>query len=323
MKRNNPWQEIRSSVSRYSINGILADRNHPLEFYWAKDISGNLLFVLSASSEIILTADIPKLYGIDISVGKQDRNYQLIFTLASKEDRDIFYTLCTDLMNSTRELYDDDHAVNTVLLRLEKWQHFLKNRRKPIDKKQLKGLVGELLFLKKYLLANYTAKDALRFWKAPLQSVHDFEFSNFAVEVKTKSSVNTVHISSYEQLFSELRYLLLYVATLNESTSSTSKAFNIYNLIDDIKSLLGNVIYEEKFENLLIQYGFFEREEYHDYWFLFVADEFYKVSEGFPRIRELPEGVEALTYRVNLEKCKDYRAEDKILQKAGLYHEWD
>jgi hypothetical protein len=55
-----------------------------------------------------------------------------------------------------------------------------------------------------------------------------------------------------------------------------------------------------------------------NYWFLLIADEFYEVLEGFPRITELPDGVEALTYRVNLEKCKNYRAEEKILQKAGL-----
>lgn len=316
--KNNPWQNIKSSESENKINGILVDKSHLLEFYWAKDISGNFLFVLSASSKIILTADIPKLYGIDISGGKHDRSNQLIFTLASKEDREIFYTLCTDLVNSTKELNDEDYAINTVLLRLEKWQYFLKNKRKPIDKRQLRGLIGELLFLKNYLLLNYTAEDALTFWRAPLQSVHDFEFSSFSVEVKTKSSVNTVHISSYEQLFSELEHLLLYVVTLNESTSSILKAFNIYNLIDDIKSLLGNVLYKERFENLLMQYGFLEREEYKEYWFLVIADEFYEISEGFPRIAELPDGVEALTYRVNLEKCKNYRAEEKILQKAGL-----
>jgi hypothetical protein len=99
--KNNPWHNIKPSVSENAINGILADQSHLLEFYWAKDISGNFLFVLSASSKIILTADIPKLYGIDISVGKHDRNNQLVFTLASKEDKEIFYTLCTDLVNST------------------------------------------------------------------------------------------------------------------------------------------------------------------------------------------------------------------------------
>ena len=316
--KNDPWSKIHPSSSGSALSGILADKSNILEFYWAKDTFGNFLFVLSAPSEIIPNAKIPKLQGIDIGIGKYGRNNQMIFLLEEKENKDIFYTLCMDLLSSTRELHDAEYAVNTVLHRLDKWQHFLKNRRRIVDKRQLRGLAGELLFLKNYLLKKYTAEEALSFWKAPLQSVHDFEFSSFSVEVKTKSSVNSIHISSYEQLFSELDYLLLYVGTLNDSTPKTSKAFNIYTLINDIKTLISDTVLEERFENLLIQYGFMGLEEYRDYWFLFVSDEFYEVAEGFPKITELPEGVENLTYRVNLEKCKAFKADGTILKKAGI-----
>lgn len=316
--KNNPWQNIKPSNNKNLINGILADKNHLLEFYWAKDILGNFLFVITASSKIILTAEIPKLHGIDITVGESESSNQLVFTLVSKEDKEIFYTLCSDLIDSTKSLQSEDYAITAVMQRLEKWQYFLRNRRKPIDKKQLKGLIGELVFLKEYLLVNYSAEEALTFWKAPLQSVHDFELSSFSVEVKTKSSVNTVRISSYEQLFSELEHLLLYVVTLNESSSSTPKAFNIDKLVEEIKVILENALYRERFENLLMQYGYVGGEEYKKHWFVVVADEFYEVSKGFPRINKIPDGVEDLTYRINLEKCKNYKAEENILKKAGL-----
>lgn len=316
--KNDPWSNIHPSSTDNMLNGILADKSNILEFYWAKDTFGNLLFVLSASSKIIPNAKIPKLHGININIGKHERNNQLIFALEAKEYRDKFYTLCMDLVSSTKELHDEKYAVNTVLHRLDKWQHFLKNSRKIIDKRQLKGLAGELLFLKDYLLEKYNAEEALIFWKAPLQSVHDFEFDNFSVEVKTKSSVNSINISSYEQLFSELDHLLLYIATLSDSTLKTPKAFNIYTLIDDIKNAISDTALEERFENLLMQYGFIGLEEYRDYWFLFVSDEFYEVKEGFPRIINLPVGIENLTYRVNLEKCKAFKANSEILKKAGI-----
>lgn len=319
--KNDPWSNIHPSSTDKMLNGILADKSNIIEFYWAKDTFGNLLFVLSATSEIIPNTKIPKLQGINISIGKYARNNQLVFTLGAKEYKDIFYTLCMDLISSTKKLYDEEYAVTTVLYRLDKWQHFLKNRRKIIDKRQIKGLAGELLFLKNRLLENHNAEDALSFWKAPLQSVHDFEFDNFSVEVKTKSSVNSIHISSYEQLFSELDHLLLYVATLNDSSSKTPKAFNIYTLINDIKNAISDTALEERFESLLMQYGFMELEEYRDYWFLFVSDEFYEVKEGFPRIINLPEGVENLTYRVNLEKCKAFKADREILKQAGIQNE--
>jgi hypothetical protein len=320
--KNDPWLKIHPSSSDNALSGILADKSNILEFYWAKDTFGNFLFVLLAPSEIIPNAKIPKLQGIDISIGKHERNNQLVFLLEEKENKDIFYTLCMDLVSSTKDLHDEEYAVNTVLHRLDKWQHLLRNRRKIIDKRQLRGLVGELLFLKNYLLYKNSAEDALSFWKAPLQSVHDFEFNSFSVEVKTKASVNSIHISSYEQLFSELDYLLLYVATINDSTPKTPKAFTIYSLIDEIKTVISDTVQEERFENLLLQYGFMEREEYRDYWFLFVSDEFYNVKEGFPRITDLPEGVESLTYRVNLEKCKNFKADSVLLEKAGIKNEY-
>ncbi len=320
--KNDPWSKIQPSFSDNALSGILADKSNILEFYWAKDSFGNLLFVLSAPSEIIPNAKIPKLQGIEISIGKYERSNQMIFLLEAKESKDIFYTLCMDLVSSTKELHDVEYAVNTVLHRLDRWQHFLKSRRKVIDKRGLKGLAGELLFLKNYLLQKYSAEEALSFWKAPLQAVHDFEFSSFSVEVKTKSSVNSIHISSYEQLFSELDYLLLYVATLNNSSSKTPKSFNINMLIDDIKTEISDTVLEERFENLLVQYGFIGLEEYKEYWFLFVSDEFYEVKEGFPRITELYEGIENLTYKVNLEKCKAFKADTEILKKAGIENEY-
>ncbi|HIQ27384.1 MAG TPA: PD-(D/E)XK motif protein [Sulfurovum sp.] len=323
MMKSNPWNNIERSESNIRLNGILADKSHLLEFYWAKDSFGNLLFVLNAASEIIVNSKIPQLNGIEISIGKHDRNNQLVFTLASEEDKYMFHTLCKDLIESTKDMKDEEYAIKTVLKRLEKWQYFLKSRRKIIDKRQLKGLIGELLFLEHYLLKNYDAEDALTFWRAPLQSVQDFEFSSFAVEVKTKSSVNSITISAYEQLFSELDHLLLYVATLNDSTDKTPEAFNIYDLIDKIRDDIKtkNSILEEKFNNLLVHYGFIELEEYREYYFLFITDEFYEVTEDFPKISTLPDGVESLTYRINLDKCKAFLADKEILIKAGINNE--
>jgi len=321
--KSSPWDNIEQSESSIQLSGILADKSHLLEFYWAKDSFGNLLFVLNAASEIIVNNKIPQLNGIEIGIGKHNRNNQLVFTLASKEDKDMFHTLCMDLIESTRGMQDEDYAIKTILKRLEKWQYFLKSRRKIIDKRQLKGLTGELLFLKHYLLKHYDAEDSLTFWRAPLQSVQDFEFSSFAVEVKTKTSVNSITISAYEQLFSELDHLLLYVATLTDSTDKTPESFNIYDLIDDIRDdiKIKSSISEEKFNNLLMHYGFIELEEYREYYFLFIADQFYEVTEGFPRISILPDGVENLTYRINLDKCRDFLADKKLLIKAGIDNE--
>ena len=314
--KSNPWDNITISKYKHSINGFLADKNNLIEFFWAKDLFGNFLFVVHTKSTILINK-IPKLQGIDIEINQiNDNETQVILKLLSKNDKDIFYTLCKDLLNSTKNIMDENIAVKTILKRLEKWQFFLKNRRKPIDKRQLKGLIGELYFIEKYLFPNFDIQDILDFWKAPLDSVHDFEISNTTVEVKTKSSVNSTTISSYEQMLSELDNLYLFVVGLNESSKNTVNSITIYNIIDKIKELIleRNPLLIEKFEILLINYGFIPLDEYKDLYFVIISDEFYEVKDNFPKIENIPNGIEKLTYRIDLNSCKEFLVKKDIFK---------
>jgi len=319
---NNPWELIEQPLSNIDVNAKLADKDNLVEFYWAKDSVGNLLFILHTSSSIIIKEKIPSLQGINISIGSLENTNQLILTLSQKEDKDIFYSLCLDLLKSTKNLNDESLAIKSILKRLEKWQYFLKSGKKIIDKKQLKGLIGELYFLKKYLLAKYDANDALEFWKAPLQSVQDFELNNTAIEVKTKASVNTISISSYEQLFTQLDYLYLFVLTLTESASNINEAINVYDIVSEIRSIISqdDFMLIDKFDNLLLHYGFVELAEYEELYFIISHDEFYQVTDTFPRIIDIPDGIEKLNYKINLDTCKEFLIKEDVLEKTGDSH---
>ncbi len=315
--KTNPWNKIEKPYK--NLNAILADKYNFLEFFWAKDSIGNFIFLLHTKLNILQPQKVPKLNGIKISIGQIDKTYQLVLTLTSKEDKDIFYSLCLDLLKSTKNINDESLAIKSILKRLEKWQYFLKSGRKIIDKKQLKGLIGELYLIKKYLLAEYNSKDVLEFWKAPLQSVQDFELNNMTIEVKTKSSVNSITISSYEQLFTQLDYLYLFVVTLSESTKNISQSFNIYDMIDEIRELIGldNLLLIENFDNLLMHYGFVELIEYEDLYFIISFDEFYKVTDNFPKIIDIPNGIEKLNYKINLDTCKKFLVKENIFNIIG------
>ncbi|MDF1878856.1 PD-(D/E)XK motif protein [Sulfurimonas sp. SAG-AH-194-C20] len=316
---NNPWLNIEEPQANINFNAVLADKDNLLEFYWAKDSFGNLLFILHTQSKVIINQKIPALNGISISVGSIDFTNQLLLTLSSIADKDIFYTLCKDLLKSTHNLDNETLAIRSILKRLEKWQYFLKSSRKIIDKKHLKGLIGELYLIKKHLLKKYSSNEVLEFWKAPLQSVQDFEIDSMTIEVKTKSSVNSVTISSYEQLFTELNTLYLFVVTLTEATKNTAESFTIYDMVNDIKELIGldDLSLIDKFNNLLMQYGFIELSEYEDFYFIITSDEFYTVTDDFPKVSEIPEGIEKLTYRINLDTCKSFLLKDKLFTIKG------
>lgn len=316
--KNNPWDEIEDSTNKIDFNAIIADKESVLDFYWAKDYYGQLLFILHTNSDIIINEKIPKLNGLTINVGSLKEKKQLVLTLQDISNADLFYIICSDLINTTKQLNDELIAIKKILKRLSQWQYFLKNNNKQIDKNQLKGLIGELHLFKK-LLTNFSIDEVLNFWKAPLGSVHDFELLNSTLEVKTKSSVNSITISSFEQMFSELENLFLFVVTLNESSKTSLDSFNIYDLIFDIKKLINfdDIDSCERLDNLLFAYGFIELEEYKELYFSIIHDEIYHVCDDFPRIMSKPNGVDDLTYKINLEKCKDYIVVDVIEKIRG------
>jgi hypothetical protein len=318
MMKNNPWDEIEDSTNKIDFNAIIADKESVLDFYWAKDYYGQLLFILHTNSDIIINEKIPKLNGLTINVGSLKEKKQLVLTLQDISNTDLFYIICSDLINTTKQLNDELIAIKKILKRLSQWQYFLKNNNKQIDKNQLKGLIGELHLFKK-LLTNFSIDEVLNFWKAPLGSVHDFELLNSTLEVKTKSSVNSITISSFEQMFSELENLFLFVVTLNESSKTSLDSFNIYDLIFDIKKLINfdDIDSCERLDNLLFAYGFIELEEYKELYFSIIHDEIYHVCDDFPRIMSKPNGVDDLTYKINLEKCKDYIVVDVIEKMRG------
>ncbi|RXJ95926.1 hypothetical protein CRU94_04755 [Arcobacter sp. AHV-9/2010] len=318
MMKNNPWDEIEDSTNKIDFNAIIADKESVLDFYWAKDYYGQLLFILHTNSDIIINEKIPNLNGLTINVGSLKEKKQLVLTLQDISNADLFYIICSDLINTTKQLNDELIAIKKILKRLSQWQYFLKNNNKQIDKNQLKGLIGELYLFKK-LLSNFSIYEVLNFWKAPLGSVHDFELLNSTLEVKTKSSVNSITISSFEQMFSELENLFLFVVTLNESSKTSLDSFNIYDLIFDIKKLINfdDIDSCERLDNLLFAYGFIELEEYKELYFSIIHDEIYHVCDDFPRIMSKPNGVDDLTYKINLEKCKDYIVIDVIEKIRG------
>lgn len=311
---NNPWNEINDSTNKIDFNAIIADRKSVLDFYWAKDYYGHLLFIIHTNSDIIINEKIPSLNGLKINVGNLEEKRQLVLTLQDTSNIDLFYILCKDLINTAKNVKDELIAIRRILKRLTQWQYFLKNNRKHIDKNQLKGLIGELHLLKKLLIFGFNVNDVLSFWKAPVGSIHDFELSNSTLEVKTKSSVNSITISSYEQMFTELETLYLFVVTLNESSKRSIDSFTIYDLIHNIKELINNDDIEscEKLDNLLFAYGFIELKEYEELYFNIIHDEMYNVTNSFPKISSKPDGIENLTYRINLDKCKSFIIADSI-----------
>ena len=158
---------------------------------------------------------------------------------------DLFDDLILSIFNRIAEISDSDEYSREFINSFYKWSSFFENKkseRLTID--QIKGLFGELLFLKNQLLnSTLNVDDILKSWKGPYDEGHDFVFDFKDFEIKTvENSKNNIRISSEFQLESEKgkELELVVVSVIIVAMNGVS----IKNLIDEIKVIDGLILYD-------------------------------------------------------------------------------
>jgi len=314
---NNPWEEIK--IPSQDILYRVIDSEHPLRLLRARDIYGRFLFIYEFSGSDHIPDKFPELNGIDIHLQGPEQsasgNYMLLLVLKENKEWQIFLSLCNDLVASTKSLELKTDATLIILRRLKRWQHFLQRARSGLlAEKDIKGLIGELLFINRHLIPAFGAGTAIQFWQGPEDAPQDFNIHDCAVEVKCQLGTTTpaVRISSADQLCTQLSDMFLYVITLGKSDDVSTLAVNLPSLISDIRNQLDSDAPSEleQFNDLLYQTGYIESEEYERFNYIPVSEKMFSVNNGFPRIcsENLITGIDRVTYNINLLDCEPFSA---------------
>lgn len=262
--------------------------------------------------------------GVEVLLPKneKDNKTRLILKLTSRDDWDIFHSLCRDLVSATASSPNEETVAVVIVRRLERWRLFLKkNRPKLMSEAEQKGLIGELLFLKDYIFPQYAISDALSFWQGPSGASQDFNIGDFAVEVKCQIGTSKPHIriSSVNQMDTQLDRLFLFVVTLGKASSETSESISLPIIIRNIRELIQaqEPVSLEHFNDLLLQTGYFDIPEYENYYYILSSTNAYEIRDGFPRIlaHDVPDGLTNVIYDILLDKCISYRIESAKLKK--------
>jgi hypothetical protein len=110
----------------------------------------------------------------------------LLILLLNKQHKDIFSTLCEDLIFGVSEVSTELTLVEKLLERLAKWQSlFEKIGKQGLSDEVQRGLYGEIYFLRFFLSSVSDKNYCVKSWLGPEKSIQDFQYSNWAVEVKT------------------------------------------------------------------------------------------------------------------------------------------
>ncbi|MDR1171222.1 MAG: PD-(D/E)XK motif protein [Bacteroidales bacterium] len=237
----------------------------------------------------------------------------LIIELLYPNSRDIFASLCENLIQSVICLNTEQKIIRTVVNQLEKWKTlFEKNNSTGLTPTEQQGLYGELHFLQKILSKPDTNHcDALRTWVGVDKAMRDFQGNNWAVEVKTTSTNNPqkVTINGERQLDETLlENLFLYHASVEVSNGNGQ---TLCQKITVIRKILENDTPAlSLFNAKLFEGGYLDKHEpfYQDKFYQIRNENYYKIENDFPRIKEneLRGGVSDVKYAIILAMCDEY-----------------
>lgn len=245
---------------------------------------------------------------------RPDKKWSLSFSLVDDSYRDMFVLFCEDIISSSACIANKEKATRFVGKRYKEWREMLASTHGSLlSPEEIKGLLGEMYFLKAFLCTRYGAKKAALSWTGPKHLPQDYIIDDTWYEVKTVSSNRAeVTISSIEQLDCVKPGELVVIRADKTSVTNTD-AVNLNTLYKELLAMLSDDDAREQFSTMLLHYGYYPRPEYEEekYTFEIKATARYVVSTDFPCIRRtnLPESITEAKYSLSLATIVSYRRE--------------
>jgi hypothetical protein len=246
----------------------------------------------------------------------------LLLELENSDAADLFGALCDDVASTTAVARHDHEAVELFLGRFAKWQRMVQQAATGLSGERQRGLFGELVTLRDYLIQTRGFDEAVRAWKGPDGAPRDYEIGGVGVEVKTSAAnepqIVTIHGErQLDDTGLERLCLIHHSLEVVRDTGETLPA-----VIVELRALGEGMPEAGTFEDRLLQSGYADLYEplYRRTGYVSRRVSQFKVSEGFPRILEgdLLDGVGAVRYSLAIDACREFEAgPDHLLSILG------
>lgn len=238
--------------------------------------------------------------------------FLLLIILNEQKHKDIFSVLCEDLILAVAEESNESSLITILVNRITKWVSlFKKVHQQGLMVNEQIGLFGELYFLKQLLEFNINYFFCLDTWTGPTSAARDFQHGNWAVEVKSTTSINPqkIKISNERQLDSTLISNLFLVHYSFEALNNKGETLN--DIIESIIQLLINEpVLEQRFIYMLFEAGYFPHHQnlYSKVGYSLYQARYFQVEELFPKLTNstIPNGVSDITYSINISTCEQF-----------------
>lgn len=237
----------------------------------------------------------------------------LVVQLLNPDNRDIFASLCENLIQAISREDTEQKVARTVINQLEKWKTlFDTGNNSGLDTSAQQGLFGELHFLYNALLQFPDSPQyLLETWVGADRALRDFQGDKWAVEIKTTSANNPQRIIiNGERQLDETFIENLFLLHLSVEVSNRNGITLIQKITDIRNLLLSNKPVLNMFNAKLFEAGYLDKQEsfYQTRHYHIRNENYYMIGDDFPRIKEneLRSGVGEVRYSIVISMCDEY-----------------
>lgn len=241
------------------------------------------------------------------------RNYSgIVFYLKEQEMFDTFCVFCTDIIESTNTTKDESLGYRILINRYFSWRKMFQGKPTKLKEQDIMGLIGELLFLRDYMIPTFGEDNALLSWSGTELTHKDFSLKDTWFEVKAISTgKSSVKISSLEQLQSQIEGEL--VVFHLEKMSPVYQGVTLNRLANGILGTLSNDFNRDCFLNKLADNRFDFDNAYDEFVYEVTLGERYQVTASFPKLTtfDVNEAICKVQYEILLTEIQGYKIDWK------------
>lgn len=290
MDKNQLEQQIDAIWQQLSVNpqiGYQSIQGYPnLMLMAGKD---TLSFLVRYSNSIKPDIKKVKYSNVTISIEQLSANVKvdaIVVTLNVPQFRSIFRTVAVDVFYACLPITNEQERVAEFCRKLNTWSGiFKKGSSTLLSKEEQLGLYGELTFIKALMDDSTVSKsDIIAAWKGPDKEDKDFQYKNYAIEIKSSANqMNHPKINNIRQLDETgltALYLYHYSFARTDGGIRTLPA-----LIADVRNCLYGSASADMFEEKLTETGYLDSDagSYTSNYTLQDEDA-YLVDASFPKI---------------------------------------
>lgn len=305
LKMNDVWHGLRPGEGRrVSATGRF-------DFFWSVLEQNSVALLLRLPDGFDCKITVPRFKSLSVGIRQLEKS-ALVLRLLDGTQRELFHTLCTDVVSAAEQGEDLEDAVARTIRRTRRWSFLLRSgAKRGLSIEEQRGLVGELAFLDE-LIKKVGPSAAVEAWKGPEGSSKDFEFPGLCIEIKARRGAAKPHvrISSEDQL-ADIANAELFLRVFDIDSAVMPEGLTLHDIVGKLSSILSdNEAVFDQWQSLIDASGYDADDDYSDRRWVVGHARTYKVVDGFPRIvPPIPVGVSSIGYSIALEACEPFKCQ--------------